>query len=113
MQNAPMMVAPSSAMAPGPFGHGTYTIKRPFFTFLGREFHTTSVFAGLLIAAVGVLFWVTNGLVSMPSLLPTSVSAWLQGQSSLLANIWVDMGAIVVVALVILAIWWRKTSPKN
>ena len=83
------------------------------FTFLGREFHTTAVFAGLLIAAVGVLFWVTNGLVSMPSLLPTGVSAWLQGQSSLLANIWVDMGVIVVVALVILAIWWRKTSPKN
>ena len=83
------------------------------FTFLGREFHTTSVFAGLLIAAVGVLFWVTNGLVSMPALLPTGVSAWLQGQSSLLANIWVDMGVIVVVALVILAIWWRKTSPKR
>ena len=83
------------------------------FTLLGREFHTTSVFAGLLIAAVGVLFWVTNGLVSMPSLLPTGVSAWLQGQSSLLANIWVDMGVIVVVALVILAIWWRKTSPKR
>lgn len=83
------------------------------FTFLGREVHTTSVFAGLLIAAVGVLFWVTNGLVSMPSLLPTGVSAWLQGQSSLLANIWVDMGVIVVVALVILAIWWRKTSPKR
>ena len=83
------------------------------FTLLGREFHTTSVFAGLLIAAVGVLFWVTNGLVSMPALLPTGVSAWLQGQSSLLANIWVDMGVIVVVALVILAIWWRKTSPKR
>ena len=83
------------------------------FTLLGREFHTTSVFAGLLIVAVGVLFWVTNGLVSMPALLPTGVSAWLQGQSSLLANIWVDMGVIVVVALVILAIWWRKTSPKR
>ena len=33
-----MMVPQSSAMAAGPFGHGTYTIKRPFFTFLGREF---------------------------------------------------------------------------
>lgn len=33
-----MMIRPYSAMAAGPFGHGTYTIKRPFFTFLGREF---------------------------------------------------------------------------
>jgi uncharacterized protein YxjI len=38
MQSAPMMPAHGHAMAPGPFGHGTYTIKRPFFTFLGREF---------------------------------------------------------------------------
>ena len=38
MQNAPMMIPQGSAMAAGPFGHGTYTVKRPFFTFLGREF---------------------------------------------------------------------------
>ena len=38
MQNAPMMMHPGQAMAAGPFAHGTYTIKRPFFTFLGREF---------------------------------------------------------------------------
>lgn len=36
--HAPMMVAPHQGMSAGPFGHGTYTIKRPFFTFLGREF---------------------------------------------------------------------------
>ncbi|MBN9165957.1 MAG: LURP-one-related family protein [Myxococcales bacterium] len=33
-----MMIPQGSAMAAGPFGHGTYTVKRPFFTFLGREF---------------------------------------------------------------------------
>jgi uncharacterized protein YxjI len=33
-----MMAPGSQAMAVGPFGHGTYTIKRPFFTIFGREF---------------------------------------------------------------------------
>lgn len=38
MQNAPMMAPHPQGMTAGPFAHGTYTIKRPFFTFLGREF---------------------------------------------------------------------------
>lgn len=38
MQSAPLMIPPGSAMAQGPFGHGTYTIKRPFLTIFGREF---------------------------------------------------------------------------
>ncbi len=38
MQNAAMMAPPPHGMAAGPFSHRTYTIKRPFFTFLGREF---------------------------------------------------------------------------
>lgn len=32
------MPAPQMGMSAGPFAHTTYTIKRPFFTFLGREF---------------------------------------------------------------------------
>ncbi|MDF1487606.1 cytochrome c biogenesis CcdA family protein [Tessaracoccus caeni] len=77
------------------------------FTVAGRDFHTTSVITGVLIAAVGVLFWATNGLVTVPALLPTSVSAWLQGRSSVLANGWVDIAAIVLVAGVVLVLWWR------
>lgn len=74
------------------------------FTVLGREFHTTSVITGVLIIVVGIIFWITNGLVSMPSLLPTSVSAWLQGQSSLLANGWVDLA--VILALIAVALFF-------
>src|SRR5699024_10912958 len=46
------------------------------FTVFGREFHTISVCTVLVIIAVGILFWTTNGLVQMPKLLPTSASAW-------------------------------------
>lgn len=82
------------------------------FKVAGRSFHTTSVFAGVLMIVVGIIFWTTNGLVSMPEILPTSVSSWLQGKSSVLANMWVDIGAIILVALVIILIWWRSTGSK-
>lgn len=38
MQHAPMMVAPTHGLSAGPFSHTRYTIKRPWFTILGREF---------------------------------------------------------------------------
>ena len=83
------------------------------FELLGRQFHSTSVIAGLLMIGVGVLFWATNGLVSMPDLLPRSVSAWLQEKSSILSNVWVDVAAIVIVAGVLLFIWWRSDGKRQ
>jgi uncharacterized protein YxjI len=38
MQNA-MVPAQQTGLAAGPFSHPRYTIKRPFFSFLGRRFH--------------------------------------------------------------------------
>lgn len=77
------------------------------FTLFGREFHSTSVITGSLIALVGVLFWTTNGLNDLPGLLPTSVSSWLQGQSSVLASTWVDIAVIFGLAALALVWWWR------
>lgn len=77
------------------------------FTFLGRRWHTTSVLTGLLLIGVGVLFWTTNGLVTMPQLIPVSVQDWLQQQSSTLSGPVADIVAIVVLAAIVLAIWLR------
>ena len=74
-------------------------------TVFGRDFHTTSVVTGALIIAVGILFWTTNGLVGLPSLVPTSVQAWLQQQGALLSGPVVDIAVVVIIALVLLAIW--------
>lgn len=75
------------------------------FTVFGTQLHTTSVITGLLIAGVGVLFWVTNGLVSAPSLLPTDIHRWLQSNSSLLSSpVW-DASAVAAAALMIIVIW--------
>ena len=82
------------------------------FTIGGRTFHTTSVVSGLLIIAVGLLFWFTNGLVTLPALLPTSVSAWLQGQSSVLANGWIDLAVALALIGGIGTLWWRAATAR-
>lgn len=38
-QQAAMVPAAPTGMAAGPFGHTSYLVKRPFFSFLGRKFH--------------------------------------------------------------------------
>ena len=87
---------------------GRRVLRGRSFSVLGREFHTTSVITGVLIIIVGVVFWMTNGLVDIPSLLPTSVSAWIQGESSVLANGWVDLAVILVLCVIALLLWWRS-----
>lgn len=78
------------------------------FTVLGRELHTTSTATGLLIMAVGVIFWTTNGLVGAPALLPLDAQAWLQERASVLANPVLDVLAIVAMAVVVLWLWARR-----
>ncbi|MFK4760130.1 cytochrome c biogenesis CcdA family protein [Microbacterium sp. ZW T5_45] len=71
----------------------------------GREFHTTSVITGLLIAGVGVLFWFTNGLVSLPSPVPTDLLSWLQVRGELLADPVFDIIAILALTVLALVGW--------
>lgn len=84
-------------------------------TVFGRQLHTTSLITGLLITGVGLLFWFTNGLVSMPSLVPTDVQAWAQTQGAVLSNPLFDVIAIVALAGIALGTWVmarRKTATK-
>lgn len=92
---------------------GRNRLRGRTFQLFGRQFHSTSVIAGLLMITVGVLFWFTNGLVTMPELLPRSVSAWLQSKSSILSSVWIDVAVIVVVAVLLLLVWWRSESKKQ
>lgn len=80
------------------------------FTVAGREFHTTSVITGVLIMAVGVLFWATNGLVGVPELLPTDLTYWLQSNLGFLSDPLFDVLAILAVAVVVLVVWTRLRS---
>lgn len=82
-------------------------------TVFGRQLHTTSLITGLLIVAVGLLFWFTNGLLSMPSLVPTAVQAWAQEQGAVFSSPVFDVVAIVLVVSIALVVWAiarRKTT---
>ena len=91
---------------------GKSRLRGRTFSMFGREFHTTSVITGIVIIGVGILFWVTNGLVNMPELLPTSVSAWLQERSSVLSDPLFDALLLIVIIGVMLAVWIRARYRK-
>src|SRR5699024_5110453 len=65
------------------------------FTLLGRRLHTTSFATGLVIVALGILFWATNGLVTLPSLVPTSTLARWQSSSVGLNDPLVQVAVII------------------
>lgn len=83
------------------------------FRFLGRDLHTTSVITGLLITAVGVVFWTTNGLVSAPSLLPTGIQRGLQSYSGVLANPLIDALLLAGLVIVVVTLWAVRRSRKH
>lgn len=91
---------------------GKSKLRGRTFSVFGRELHTTSFITGLLIIAVGGLFWMTNGLVTMPELLPTGASAWLQENTAFLSNPLVDVLLLTVVVGVILTVWIRARYRK-
>ena len=78
------------------------------FTVLGRTLHTTSVLTGVLIVTLGIVFWTTNGLVTLPSLVSTSTLSRWQAGSTVLTEPLVQVGVIVALALGALLMWWRR-----
>jgi cytochrome c-type biogenesis protein len=94
---------------------GQRVLRGRTFTVLGKEFHTISVITGVVIILVGILFWTTNGLVSLPSLVPTGVLAWLQSYGSVLSGPVAQITAVVVIAAVALWAWWlwQRRAPKS
>lgn len=102
----PLLLIAASWHRLGPRGRGV--LRGRGFRLLGRELHTTSVVTGLLIIAVGVLFWATNGLVGLPEVVPLDVQARLQEGAAVLADPAVDVIAVVVLACLALVGWGRR-----
>ncbi|HLS33285.1 MAG TPA: cytochrome c biogenesis CcdA family protein [Brevibacterium sp.] len=74
---------------------------------LGLRLHTISMLTGALMIIVGIVFWATNGLVSVPTLVPTDVLSHLQS-SAFLTSTAADVTAVLVLAVVILALWFAR-----
>ena len=74
-------------------------------TVFGRQLSVVSMITGLLLIAVGVVFWATNGLVSAPSPVSTTTLSKMQEWVGSWSSTTVDI--IVVCVLAALAIlWW-------
>ena len=69
--------------------------------------HSTRLLTGLLIIALGILFWTTNGLVTLPSLVPTRMLAQWQENLAALNSTGVQIAVIAGLAGLALLLWWR------
>lgn len=72
--------------------------------------HTTNLLTGALIIGVGILFWATNGLVTMPSLVPTALLSRWQAGTGALDHPAVQIAVILLLGAIALAAWWRHRS---
>lgn len=68
--------------------------------------HSTSVVTGLLLIAVGVLFLRTNGLASLPGLLPADLVTQAQNGLLSVASVVPETVVIIVLAAVGLVVWF-------
>lgn len=87
-------------------GRGRAVLRGRTVTLRGRELHLTSLVTGLVFMALGVLFWVTNGLVTLPSLVPTSALARWQESGAVLSDPTVQILVILGAAMIALLWWW-------
>lgn len=109
------MVVPLVALAAfweriGPRGHRV--LRGRSLTFARREWHTTSLLAGVMLVTVGVLFWVTNGLVGVPELIPVDVQMRLQELAGAVGTR-VDVIALGAVAAIAAAVWTRRARRRE
>lgn len=80
---------------------------------IGRvRVHTTNVITGLLLIVVGIVFWFSNGFISLAEPVDADVQLWLQDRASALANPVVDVIVIVLVAAGVL-VWWARSRKES
>src|SRR5699024_10787830 len=76
-------------------------------SFLGRPLPIVSMVTGVLMIAVGIVFWATNGLVSAPSLVPTTTLAHAQEWVSSWSSTTTDIIVVCVLAVLAIVLWFR------
>src|SRR5699024_10474096 len=82
-------------------------------TVFGRRLPIVSMITGVLMIAVGIVFWATNGLVATnvlvpaPSLVPTTTLAHAQEWVSSWSSTTTDIIVVCVLAILAIALWFR------
>ena len=86
---------------------GQRRLRGRTFRALGREWHSTSVITGVLMIALGIIFWTTNGMVGVPELVPLETQSSLQQAVSNLRGPVVDIALVVITATLAIVLWLR------
>ncbi|SDS75263.1 Cytochrome c biogenesis protein CcdA [Brevibacterium sandarakinum] len=81
--------------------------------FFGRRLPVISMITGALMILIGIVFWMTNGLVSAPSLVSTSTLAHIQEWASSWTSTTVDILVVCLLAVVAIALWFRHERRRN
>ena len=89
---------------------GQRLLRGRSFTWAGRSWHTTSVVTGALMVALGITFWITNGLVSAPSVVPWELQSALQEFATNLDGAAADIALVLVATGGALLVWRRSTQ---
>ncbi|MEP9395023.1 cytochrome c biogenesis CcdA family protein [Gordonia sp. VNK1] len=89
---------------------GQTTLRGRDIAFAGLHVHTTHLNTGLLLIAVGVGFWLTNGFIGIPEPVSTDTQQRLQDGVSILANPMVDVAGVLLLTAVLLGWWWYHRS---
>lgn len=76
-------------------------------TVLGRRLPVVSMVTGALMVTIGIVFWATNGLVSVPSFVPTTALAHAQEWVSSWSSTAVDITVVCILAVTALLVWFR------
>ncbi|WP_226841969.1 cytochrome c biogenesis CcdA family protein [Brevibacterium sp. FME37] len=75
--------------------------------FFGRRLPVISMITGALMIVIGIVFWMTNGLVSAPSLVSTSSLAHAQEWASSWTSTTVDIIVVCLLAVMAIVLWFR------
>lgn len=86
---------------------GQRRLRGRTFTALGRQWHSTSVITGVLMIALGIIFWTTNGMVGVPELVPLETQSALQQAVSNVRGPVVDIALVVIAATLAIVLWLR------
>jgi cytochrome c biogenesis protein CcdA len=76
-------------------------------TLFGRRIPVVSMVTGILMIVIGIVFWATNGLVSAPSLVPTTTLAHAQEWVSSWSSTTTDIIVVCVLAVLAIVLWFR------
>lgn len=81
--------------------------------FFGRRLPVVSMVTGALMVLIGIVFWMTNGLVSAPSLVSTSTLAHIQEWASSWTSTTIDILVVCLLAVIAIVLWFRHERRRN